>query len=237
MSDAGILFLHPVGLDHRSTSWTNIPAHIAASMPGHGGRKRAGSGLTLDDMADEVVGWVHRPLHVIGASMGGMVALHLALNHPAMVKSLVLSCTSAKTGADVMSARADETERRGSRGMLEDTMTRWFTAEALAQDPLPEPLSYARESLLAMSSGALADTWRALGGHDVLDRLSDITVPTTCIAGLRDVSSPPEVVQRLAGGLVRSRYVEIDAPHMAHLQNPKDFAAAVEEHFEWDAVE
>jgi 3-oxoadipate enol-lactonase len=84
-----------------------------------------------------------------------------------------------------------------------------------------------------MDPGALADTWRAIGSHHVLDRLAQITVPTTCIAGRVDASTPLEVMRDLAERLPKSRLVELDAPHMAFLENADEFAAAVRAHLAW----
>jgi 3-oxoadipate enol-lactonase len=117
--------------------------------------------------------------------------------------------------------------------MLEDTMTRWFTAEALERDSDAPPMAYARQRLLAMDAGALADTWRAIAGHDVLDWLGEIRVPVTCIAGRHDRSTPLPVMQDLAARLPDARLVEMDAPHMAFLERPREFAAAVQEHLSW----
>src|SRR5262245_44388725 len=159
-SDAStLLFLHPVGLDRECVAWLDLPPVRAVTFPGHGERRRARPGLTLADMADEIAGHHTGPLDVVGASLGGMVAMHLALAHPGLVRSLVLACTTPRGDPQVMDARADATEARGSAGMLDDTMTRWFTAPALDRDPDAPPFAYARERLLAMDPGALADTW------------------------------------------------------------------------------
>ncbi|MGD9989156.1 alpha/beta fold hydrolase, partial [Pseudonocardia sp.] len=160
-----------------------------------------------------------------------MVAMHLALDHPGMVRSLVLACTTPDGAPDVMEARAAATEEHGSAGMLDDTMTRWFTADGLASGA--PYLDHARERLLAMDPGALADTWRAIGAHHVLDRLGDITVPATCIAGRVDASTPLEAMSDLASRLPAARLVELDAPHMAFMENADEFAAAVRAHLEW----
>jgi 3-oxoadipate enol-lactonase len=64
----------------------------------------------------------------------------------------------------------------------------------------------------------------------VRDRLGEIAVPTTCIAGTGDVSSPVPVVRELAAGVPGARLVELDAPHMAFLERPAEFSAAVREH-------
>jgi 3-oxoadipate enol-lactonase len=228
-----LLFLHPVGLDRECVAWLDLPPVRAVTFPGHGERRRARPGLTLADVADEIAGHHTGPLDVIGASLGGMVAMHLALDHPDRVRSLVLACTTPRGDAQVMNARADDTEARGSADMLTDTMTRWFTAEALERDPDAPPIAFARERLLAMDAGALADTWRAIAGHDVFDRLGEIGVPVTCIAGRRDLSTPLPVMRDLAARLPDARLVELDAPHMAFLERPREFAAAVREHLAW----
>lgn len=226
-----LLFLHPVGLDRDCVAWLDLPPLRAVTLPGHGDRHRARPGLTIADMADEVAGHHAGPLDVVGASLGGMVAMHLALNHPDRVRSLVLACTTPYGDAATMQARAAATEARGSAGMLEETLTRWFT-RGFRQSDTPA-LAYARERLLATPPGVLADTWRAIGTHDVRDRLGAIRVPTTCLAGRHDVSSPPPVMRDLAARVPGARLVELDAPHMAFLERPAEFSAAVREHLMW----
>jgi pimeloyl-ACP methyl ester carboxylesterase len=233
-SDAStLLFLHPVGLDRESVAWLDLPPVRSVTLPGHGDRRRARPGLTVADMADEIAGNHSGPLDVVGASLGGMVAMHLALNHPDRVRSLVLACTTPHRDPATLEARAVATETRGSDGMLEETLTRWFTDGFRAADPDAPPLAYARERLLATSAGVLADTWRAIGSHDVRDRLGAITVPTTCVAGVHDVSSPLPVMRDLAARIPGSRLVELDAPHMAFLESPGEFAEAVRDHLVW----
>jgi pimeloyl-ACP methyl ester carboxylesterase len=233
-SDAStLLFLHPVGLDRECVAWLDLPPVRSVTFPGHGERHRARPGLTLADMADEIAGHHTNRFDVVGASLGGMVAMHLALAHPDRVRSLVLACTTPRGDAEVMGARADATEARGSAGMLDETLTRWFTPEFLDADPDSPPVTYARTRLLSADAGALADTWRAIGTHDVVDRLGEITVPVTCIAGRQDASTPQPVMQDLAVRLPDARLVELDAPHMAFLERPREFTAAVREHLAW----
>jgi 3-oxoadipate enol-lactonase len=202
-------------------------------LPGHGERRRARPGLTVADMADEVAGWTDGPLDVVGASLGGMVALHLALQHPDRVRSLVVACSTPRGDVEAMERRALDTEERGQAAMLDPTLRRWFTPEQLAARPEPAAVGYARERLLATPAGVLADTWRAIGGHDVVDRLGALTAPVTCLAGTRDESTPLPVVRAMAAGLANARLVERDVPHMAFLERPAEFAEVVREHLAW----
>ncbi|OLT15464.1 hypothetical protein BJF78_01935 [Pseudonocardia sp. CNS-139] len=235
-SDAStLLFLHPVGLDRDCVAWLDLPPVRSVTLPGHGDRRRARPGLTVADMADEVAGQHSGPLDVVGASLGGMVAMHLAINHPDRVRSLVLACTTPYGEPAALEARAVATETRGNEDMLDETLARWFTAGFRTGEPDSPALAYATERLLATPADVLADTWRAIGTHDVRDRLAEIRVPTTCLAGRGDVSSPLPVMQDLAARVPGSRLVELDAPHMAFLERPAEFAAAIQEHLAWAA--
>lgn len=227
------IFLHPVGLDVNAVSFIDVPDLRSCTQPGHFPRRRARPGLTLDDIADEILGWTDGQVDLIGASLGGMVALHAALNFPDRIRSLVLACTSAAVDHALMEERARVTEERGGADMREETLQRWFMASTLAEEPVCAGVQYARERLSVMPTGALADTWRAIAGHDVLDRLGEITVPVTLIAGRYDVSSPPAGLEAMADRLNRSRLVMLDAAHMAFLERPGEFSDAVRSHFTW----
>jgi pimeloyl-ACP methyl ester carboxylesterase len=144
-----------------------------------------------------------------------------------------LACTTARTPTQVLLDRADATEREPTERMVATTLQRWFTTEFLAGTPEPEQLAYARRCLQNIDAGTFADVWRAIAGHDVLDRLDEIAVPTTCLAGKHDVSTPPQELSILAEHLPNARYVEIDAPHMASLEQPDGFRRVVREHLAW----
>ena len=83
------------------------------------------------------------------------------------------------------------------------------------------------------SAACFADGWRAIAGHDAVDRLGEIAVPTTALAGSADaassVSRSREIAERVAG----ARFVELDGPHMMELENPLELGAAIVEHLAW----
>ena len=231
MDDAEVLFLHPIGLDHRTADWLRLPPFIAPDLPGHGVRGVPRAGLTLDDVADEIAGWIRRPVDVVGALIGGTAALHLALRHPQLVRSLLIADTGARTDREHLLARADAVAAGDL--MVEETLVRWFGADRMDDPDPPEPVRYARRSLSAMAPESMAAMWRALAGHDITDELARLTMPVTIVAGTRDVVHPPAEQAGLAASLPLAQLIEIDAQHMSPLDEPDLFSAAIATHLEW----
>lgn len=225
------LLLHPIGLDRRT--WDRVPIDdaLAIDLPGHGD-VALGSIDSLEAVADAVAHRLPRgeAVDVVGISLGGMTALHLVLRHPDRVRSLVVACAPAATPTEVMRQRADDTERLGMEGMIEGMMERWFTPVALA-----DRAAFVVETercLLADEPAEVAAVWRLIADHDVVGSLQDIRVPVTVIAGSFDLSVPPSAARSLAQGIPDARYVELEGPHMLHLEQAGLFGAAVREHLD-----
>jgi 3-oxoadipate enol-lactonase len=202
-------------------------------FPGFGRRPRRDSAPDMAELALEVVDSYDGPLDLVGVSMGGMVAQNIAVGHPGRVRSLLTACTGAATNAQAMLGRAEAAETQGMSGVLQTTLDRWFTPEALGEQPEPAGVTYARQTLLALEPESFADGWRAIATHDVRDRLAEIGVPTTCIAGDRDAASPIARGEEIADRVPNSRLVILEGPHMMHLENPAGLSAAIAEHLRW----
>jgi 3-oxoadipate enol-lactonase len=232
---ASLVLLPAIGLDAGFWEWVELPdveVH-RHEFPGFGRRPRLSTPPTLSDLADDVAGAYAGALDVVGVSMGGMVAQHLALRHPERVRSVLIACTGAAVDPAVMLERARATEAGGIEGVLESTLERWFTPSALAAEPEHRGVAYARRTLLALDPGAFADAWRTMAGHDVRDRLGEIAAPATCLCGTDDVVGTPERVGELAGGVQDGRFVMREGPHMLPLERPDELSAAIREHLEW----
>lgn len=229
-----VVFIAPIGSDARS--WDGVPiagAGVRHELPGFG-RPRATVPPTMASLADELVAEHPGPLHLVGISMGGMVAQHAALRHPDRVASLLVACTGAATDPETMAARARAAEAGGMAAVIDSTLARWFTAGALARVPAHPGVEYARNTLAALDPKAFADGWRAIGGHDVRERLPELAMPLTAVAGSADAASPLRRSEELAARARNGRLVVVDgAPHMIHLECPERFSAAVSEHLQW----
>ena len=230
-----LVLLPPIGLD--AGCWERVelpPGDVGRhEFPGFGRRPRAATQPSMADLADEIASSYSGSLDVVGASMGGMVAQHLALRHPERVRSLLVVCTGAAVDPEVMLERAAQAETEGIAAMLDTTLRRWFTPAALGLEPEHPGVAYARRTLLALDPGSFADGWRAMADHDVRDRLGEIGAPTTCLAGSADPVAPPARLRELADGVENGRLVVRDGPHMLHLERPAELSAALLEHLDW----
>ncbi len=227
-----VLLLHPVGLD--STCWTAqvealVPVYrvLRVDLRGHGRSDVPPPPYTLGELATEVQELLRAaggaPAHVIGLSLGGMVAQLLALEHPEAVRSLVLAdttCSLPPEARRAMVERGESARRGGMPSVLESTLARWFTSGFLGS----EVVARCRARLLTDDVQGWAGAWQAIAGLDTEPRLAEIGAPTLVITGEADVSTPVSVARRMAGRIPGAvLHVVPGAPHMAPLERPDLF--------------
>jgi pimeloyl-ACP methyl ester carboxylesterase len=228
------VLLHPVGLDADSWQFVTLPEAARHEYPGHGRRPLDPPDFSLEFLADEVAETYSEPLDLVGISLGGIVAQHVALRHPNRVRSLFLACTTGATEPEILLARAEAVTSQPLEKFVDVTLRRWF-----GEDPVSDSsnlaVAYARRRLLTDDPRAIAACWRAMTKHHTLENLRQVTVPVTCLAGRNDAAASGPVVETLYKALPNARFEMVDGPHMLQLQCPGLFTAAVKRHFEWVA--
>jgi 3-oxoadipate enol-lactonase/3-oxoadipate enol-lactonase/4-carboxymuconolactone decarboxylase len=228
-----VLLLHAIGLDAASWDGTTIPDGVPMDLAGFGTQPLLPGGLDLPAMADDVEARSPQGmLDVVGVSMGAMVALQIALRHPARVRSLVVACAPAAADPAVMHERAEGVRTGGMAAQLPVTLDRWFTDGALA-DPDHPAVRRARERLETDDPEAFAQGWLAIAGHNVRSRLPDLDLPVTLIAGREDKAAAPAALEAFQDGLPNSRLVVLDGPHILYMECPEEFSQAVRDHLAW----
>jgi 3-oxoadipate enol-lactonase len=156
--------------------------------------------------------------HVVGLSYGGGIAQTSAVRHPDALLSLVLAATTDRP-FDSFTQRADAVESEGLAAQVAPSLTRWFTAGALAENGWG--VRYARECVLRGNPVQVAAAWRSFSRLDVAGRLQHWERPTLVLCGERDASTGPQVMTRIAANVNGARYVELPgAPHMQTLETP-----------------
>lgn len=173
------------------------------------------------------------PYALAGYSMGGRIALHLALAQPALVERLVL--ISATPGIPEPTGRAQR--RRSDAELAEgleraglETFARWWAAQPLFAGQPPEVAAAARADRLRNTAEGLAASLRGMGTGrmtPVWDRLGELTMPTTVIVGERDAKFRG-IGERMAERLPDAELVVVPGTgHAVHLEAPEAVVAAL----------
>jgi pimeloyl-ACP methyl ester carboxylesterase len=236
-----ILFLHGLGGSWRD--WAPQLDHlrdgfrvIAVDHRGHGRseatRGRYTTGLFAADAVALCRGLGVEHAHVVGLSMGGLVAQRVALDHPGFVDCLVVCDSGAympRALADPLLAVAAAVRENGmtdSRGVVGPSSPAW-SKHTLANNP-QVVRDNGRES-----ESTDPDQWakgvRAVVDHDTRGELGAITVPTLVVYGEEDgLIVPAYAAPPLMDGLPDAELLEIpDAGHVVNLEQPEAFDAAL----------
>ncbi|MEU5088533.1 alpha/beta fold hydrolase [Streptomyces sp. NPDC021356] len=227
MSKPTVVLLHGVGLDH--TMWEPTAALLAddfivitPDLPGHGTRPPVRDGVTLADLADEVAGEIPAGSHLVGFSLGALVAQHVALHRPELVATLTsVSSVCARTPEEraLVLARLRTAEADFPAGTAA-SLERWYAGT----DVDPARVARTRDTLLANHVGSFLSCYRvfATADADLAPHLNAIAVPSLAITGEKDPGSTPEMTHRLAAALPHCRAVVVPrARHMLPVERPR----------------
>ena len=197
---------------------------------GHGASDAPAGDYTLDLLADDVLAVMDAAgvakANVCGVSLGGMIAMTLALKTPERIDSLVLACTSAAMDAVGWSRRIALIRAEGMAAVTDMVLGRFFSDAFRATHS--EAVETVRTGLLALSVEGYTGCGAAIRDMDLLDRLPDVVAPTLVIGGLKDVSTPLEGHgDRIVSAIPGARAMMLDTAHLPCLEDPMAFAGAV----------
>lgn len=209
--------------------------------PGHGGREAPPGPCSIGDLGVDLLAVLDEvgtaTASVTGLSLGGTVALWLAINHPTRVDRLVVACSGAHwPPAELWSERIAMMATGRPSDLLEALLGRWFTPAYLAGHPA------ARTTVAAMLDATLpagyAGCCAALASVDLRPGLGSITAPTLVLAGADDPAGSISAAAALAEA-VPGAGLQVIAPgaHLLNVEQPDRFTAAVVDHLAGTVVE
>ena len=239
----GVLVVHGFTQTRRclgplATALTQRGTLLAVDAPGHGDSAQfaeanleVAASLLADVIATSQTATGTVPMDVVGYSMGGRMSLQLAVDHPELVRRLIL--IGATAGIEDPIARAE----RAAADDANATRLIDIGVERFVQEWLSGPLFSGLEPWAQFTSERLTNTAAGLAGSlrnagtgamtPLWDRLAEVTIPVLCIAGERDAKFCT-AARRLASALPHGRLAIIpDSGHAAHLEQPAAVIAEV----------
>ena len=196
----------------------------APNLPGHPEGKSCNS---IDDYAQWLHGYVNRGEHsppvIAGHSLGGAIALMYALSYPEDVKALILVSTGAR-----LRVRPDLLKK------LEDSIdapAQWLkkVVEPPYSRVAPDVAEKIVNGMAKVGAAVQLNDFRCCDKFDVMDKVSQITVPTLVITGTEDDMTPLKYSHHLADKIAGARLVIIEgATHHCLLEKPVEANRAIE---------
>ncbi len=206
---------------------------------GVGASTRLEGQVTIAQFAEDAAGLLAalglESAHVLGISMGGMVAQELALNHPQRIRALTLGCTYC--GGEGSALTSEEVMRKLAEGMMSGDRERALRAgwEVNVSPEFAANEQYARFREIGMRRAVPVEVimaqMRAITEHDTSARLHEITAPTLIIHGTVDQLLPVQN-GRMISGLIPGSGLEIfeGVGHLFFWERPEHSAELLRAH-------
>jgi 3-oxoadipate enol-lactonase len=179
------------------------------------------------DLAALLDGLETGPAVICGLSVGGQIALGLSAARPDLVRGLILMDTGHRIGTpEIWAERIAAIEAGGIAAVAEATLGRWFTPGFHADRPAD--LAGARNMLIRTPLAGYLGTCRAIGDADFTRAAQAVGVPTLCVVGEADGSTPPGLVRDLAALIPGAGFEMVaNAGHLPCIEQPEATAALI----------
>jgi len=234
-----ILFLHGVGggayswmpqlnsfsLKYKAAAW---------NMPGYGKSTWNGD-MKFTILADALLlllddrGWER--VHLVGHSMGGMVAQEFSVNNQDRLLSLTLSATSPAFGnpdGDFQKKFVDARLAPLNNGSTMADLAEELVVTMMSPDADPHGKQLAFDCMSDVSTETYRAAIKCIVSFEQRKNLPHIKVPTLVISGEKDTNAPASMMEKMSTKIPNSRYVCLPGlGHLANLEDPLAFDAAL----------
>lgn len=231
-----LVFANSLGTDLRI--WDAVAERLGGDFRlvlydkrGHGLSEAPPQPYAMDDHIDDLAALLDHlgiaGANLVGLSVGGMIAQGLAARRPDLVAALVLSDTAHKIGNDALwNERIRAVNEAGIASIAEGIMERWFTPAYRV--PGNADFTGYTAMLTRTPVEGYAGTCAALRDTDFTETTRGLAVPTLCIVGDQDGSTPPELVRELAGLIDGAAFKIVEnAGHLPCIEQPAAMARLI----------
>ncbi|MFY9746903.1 MAG: 3-oxoadipate enol-lactonase [Acidobacteriaceae bacterium] len=232
-----LVLIHSLGTD--LSMWDGVAANLARDhrvlrfdLRGHGASSVPSGPWRLADFGHDLLALLDTldlaSGDLAGTSLGGMIAMWIAIHAPTRAGRLILANTAARVGTrEGWQARIADVRTASMAEVAKGAAERWFTSAF--RESHPEEVTRLTHLLASSSEEGYIASCAALGDADLIANLSDIHAPALIVAGACDLVTTPADGRRLQQGIAGARYVELPGAHLCAAELPDPFSSAVRE--------
>jgi 3-oxoadipate enol-lactonase/4-carboxymuconolactone decarboxylase len=227
-----LVLLNSIGTD--MDLWDAVLPHLRGCSAllridarGHGASTAGPGDFTMAMLASDILAVADaagfQRFAVAGVSLGGMIAMELAIRAPQRIERLIPICSSAKLDSASWNDRIAKVRSEGIAAIADLAMGRF-----LSDMVEPAVFESVRRQLVTMDGEGYAGCGAAIRDMDLMDRIREIAAPTLVITGTRDTSTPYDghgdhLVTQIPGAI----HIPLAAAHLAPLEEPEALGAAI----------
>jgi len=239
--DTPIVFIHGVGLNH--TIWKpQIDAFnntvIAYDILGHGKTPLSKDNLSFDDFSNQLINLVNeleiKKIHLVGFSIGSLIARNFASKYNERLESLTLLCSIFQRNQEQQQIVKDRFElAKKSKSLSKQALKRWFTDDYLEK----HPNIYEKISLILEENNMenFLKVYQLFVNHDDNEKFENINTKTLVMTGEGDIGSTPEMSKNLSN-IINNSEVKIisKGKHLCSIECADDVNMAIKKHIQND---
>lgn len=239
-SGPGLVLIHGTGADAASNWGALIEAVserytvLAPNLPGSGATAAATRLLDLDELAGQVLATTRAAgltrFHLVGHSIGAMIATAVAAREPDAVTSLLLHAGWVTTGPrEAFMFELWARLLRADPALLARHLVLTAMGPGLLGALNREQLAELAAGFTAMLDERILPQIELDGRIDLRDSVGRVLAPTLVLASAEDQIIPPHQQRELAGAISDARYLEVPGGHGLPFEDPARFFSIITE--------
>ena len=239
--DTPVVLIHGVGLNHKIwepqiNSFNNTV--LAYDILGHGNTPLTKSQISFDDFSLQLLSLIDElkfeKIHLVGFSIGSLVARNFASNYNDRLKTLTLLCSVFQRSKEQQQIVNDRFElSKKSRSLSKQALKRWFTDDYINKNPnIYEKICSMLEE---NDMENFLKVYELFVKHHDNEKFENIKTKTLIMTGENDIGSTPEMSKNLSDEVTNSKVKIITkGKHLCSIECSDDINNAIREHIKDD---
>ena len=234
-----IVFIHGVGLDHniwdpQINEFDNTV--LIYDILGHGRTPLNKEKISFDDFSDQIIDLIDElkfsKIHLIGFSIGSLIARNFATRFSDRLKSLTLLCSifnRSDNEQKIVNERFEQTKK--DKKLKKDALKRWFNKDFIEKNPLISDKIFSILNNNNMDN--FIKVYSLFVNHKDNEKFENINVKTLVMTGEGDVGSTPEMSDNLSKKIKNSEVKIIPVgKHLCSIECSYDVNKAIKDHIQ-----